>query len=135
MIKVLFNVLSVSFAIIDLYFEAPLIRFEQMKKDFDDSWETETMITTFDMDELETEIEVDHWVCFIIPRTRYKFWTRRDFSKSLFSLKQTHSKPSHSKENFDINLADLDDLGLNNDDEKQEIKIPKERFYCQRITD
>ena len=70
MIKILLNVLFVSFAIIDLYFEAPLIRYEQMKKDFDDSWETETMITTFDMDELETEIEVDHWVCFIIPRTR-----------------------------------------------------------------
>jgi len=50
-------------------------------------------------------------------------------------LKQTHSKPSHSKENFDLNLADLDDLGLNNEDEKQEIKIPKEGFHCQKIKD
>ena len=44
--------------------QAPLIRYEQKQKDFDDSWETETVITTFDLDEIETEIEVDYWVSF-----------------------------------------------------------------------
>ena len=41
-----------------------MIRYEQKQKDFDDSWETETVITTFDLDEIETEIEVDYWVSF-----------------------------------------------------------------------
>ena len=43
-------------------FKAPLIRYEQKQKDIDESWDTETLITTFDLDEIETEIEVDYWV-------------------------------------------------------------------------
>ena len=63
-----------------LNFQAPLIRYEQMQKDFkeaDDSWETETMITTFDLDEIETEIEVDYFVsfkCFTNVSTKRKVW-------------------------------------------------------------
>jgi len=51
-----------------------LIRYEQMQKDFkeaDDSWETETMITTFDLDEIETEIEVDYFVSFELFNKKY----------------------------------------------------------------
>ena len=48
--------------------QAPLIRYEQKQKDLDelkeDSWDTETLLTTFDLDEIETEIEVDYWVSF-----------------------------------------------------------------------
>ena len=69
-----FNILiAFDFSIICLFFQAPLIRFEQMKKDYEDSWETETLITTFDLDEIETEIEIDYWVCFTVSRS--KFWT------------------------------------------------------------
>ena len=46
------------------FFKAPLIRYEQKQKDIDESWDTETLITTFDLDEIETEIEVDYWVRF-----------------------------------------------------------------------
>ena len=55
-----------------------MIRFEQMKKDYDDSWDTETLITTFDLDEIETEIEIDYWVCFTVARSELKFWIGRD---------------------------------------------------------
>ena len=56
-----------------------MIRFEQMKKDFEeDSWETETLITTFDLDEIETEIEIDYWVCFTVSRSELKFWTGKN---------------------------------------------------------
>ena len=51
-----------------------MIRYEQMQKDFkeaDDSWETETMITTFDLDEIETEIEVDYFVSFEFINKKY----------------------------------------------------------------
>ena len=45
-----------------------MIRYEQKQKDLDelkeDSWDTETLLTTFDLDEIETEIEVDYWVSF-----------------------------------------------------------------------
>ena len=50
-----------------------MIRFEQMKKDYDDSWDTETLITTFDLDEIETEIEIDYWVCFTVARSEWQF--------------------------------------------------------------
>ena len=52
-----------------------------------------------------------------------------------FLLKAILFKPNQPNELFDLDLADLDDLGLNNDDEIQEIKKSKERFQCQPITD
>ena len=51
-----------------------MIRYEQKQKDLDelkeDSWDTETLLTTFDLDEIETEIEVDYWVSFLVKKSR-----------------------------------------------------------------
>ena len=161
-----------------------------MKKDYEDSWETETLITTFDLDEIETEIEIDYWVCFTVFRS--ESWTVRDVFEQesrdedgcptirtlksqkrseadctpssasrtdsnggrrktqdevgsssshepclgiSFLLKAILFKPNQPNELFDLDLADLDDLGLNNDDEIQEIKKSKEGFQCQPIID
>ena len=40
----------------------PLARAEQHQKTVEDTWETETIITTIDLDEIETDIEFD---CFV----------------------------------------------------------------------
>ena len=44
-------------------------------------------------------------------------------------------KPNQPNDIFDLDLADLDDLGLDSDDEIQEIKKSKERFQFQSIID
>ena len=45
-----------------------------------------------------------------------------------WNLKAILFKPNQPNEYLDLDLADLDDLGLNSDDEIQEIKKSKEGF-------
>ena len=113
--------------------QAPLIRYEQKQKDLDelkkDSWDTETLLTTFDLDEIETEIEVDYWVSFLVQKSRlnrfaasWRYINRIIWVQHLIFIERSHFKHNQPNENFDLNLADLDDLGLDSDEEIKEVK-------------
>ena len=113
--------------------KAPLVRYEQKQKDLDelkeDSWDTETLLTTFDLDEIETEIEVDYWVSFLVQKSRlnrfaasWRYINRIIWVQHLIFIERSHFKHNQPNENFDLNLADLDDLGLDSDEEIKEVK-------------
>ena len=127
--------LQIFFLVIDVenpntlkFLKAPLIRYEQKQKDIDESWETETLITTFDLDEIETEIEVDYWVRLNWDGPIELIWTE--------AVREclNRFKHNHPNEEFDLDLADLDDLGLTGDETLAEKNSPKAGFKIETLS-